>query len=230
MLVRKVTRAILATSALSFALVTQATQVAHAADAYAPPPASVDWSGVYVGAIAGYGWGDKDVYDTEEPDDQGSYNVDGFLGGLEAGANWQSDRLVLGVEGDFSFTGMEGDGLIDGDDPMATDIDYLATLTGRLGFAANQALFYVEGGGAWVGEDHAFGSIANGDYDTASGNRWGWVVGAGVEYALNDKWSAKIEYNYMDFGSHNVRFSDAGEDVTVDQQIQTVKLGVNFRF
>ncbi|HUQ34833.1 MAG TPA: outer membrane protein [Aestuariivirga sp.] len=219
MFIRKVTLAIVATTAMSFA------DVARAADLMEAPVEAFDWSGFYVGGIVGYGWGDKDVFDTEEPEDEGSYNVDGIFGGLEAGANWQSDRLVLGIEGDISWADIDGDGLIDGDDPIATEIDVLATLTGRLGMAWDRTLFYVEGGGAWVGEDHTFDVD-----DTESADRWGWVAGVGIEHAFNDNWSAKIEYNYMDFGSHNVRFSDADEDVTVDQDLHTIKVGLNYRF
>ena len=223
MFVRRVTLAILATTAVSFA------DVAYAADVSAPPAEAFNWSGPYVGAVAGYGWGDKDVFDTEEPVDSGSYNIDGFLAGIEAGANWQSDRLVLGIEGDISWADINGDGCIDcadnGGDLIATDINFLGTLTGRLGMAWDKSLFYVEGGGAWVDEDHTFEGT-----DTTSKDRFGWLVGAGMEYAINDRWSAKLEYNYMDFGSYNVRFSTAGEDVTFDQQVQTIKLGVNYRF
>ena len=53
-----------------------------------------------------------------------------------------------------------------------------------------------------------------------------------MEYAFNENWSSKLEYNYMDFGSYNVAFSDGAEteDLTFDQQVQTIKLGVNYRF
>ena len=198
------------------------------------PVSPVDWTGFYIGGLVGYGWGDKDVADAEEPDETGSYNVDGWLGGIEAGANWQSGRYVFGVEGDIAWTDINGGGLIDGDDPISTQIDFLATLTGRVGVAWQRALFYVEGGGAWVNEDHTLiGDINNppGVSDTISDNRFGGLLGVGVEYALRGNWSLKAEYNYLWFGSEQHAFEvDEPDFINIDQDLQTFKVGINFRF
>jgi len=67
-------------------------------------------------------------------------------------------------------------------------------------------------------------------------NPTGWLVGA--EWAFSDYWAARLEYDFYDFGSHNVAFSDTTSDtfsgavgvVNVKQTIQTVKLGLSFRF
>jgi outer membrane immunogenic protein len=136
---------------------------------------------------------------------------------------------VLGVEGDIAWADINGDGLIDNDDPISTEIDFLATLTGRIGVAWHRALFYVEGGGAWVSEDHTFQD--DGFIDTVSDDRFGGVLGVGVEYALTANWSLKAEYNYLFLGSDEFDFEvDGTETIEIDQDLQTFKVGVNYRF
>ena len=62
-----------------------------------------------------------------------------------------------------------------------------------------------------------------------SDTRVGWTAGASVEYAFAPQWSAKLEYNYMDFGSQNVSFTP-GTSTDIDQQIHAVKFGINYKF
>jgi len=205
---------------------------AYAADVYVPPPEApayvapeaFNWTGLYLGGVIGYGWGTKDVFDPAEPEDTGFYPVSGLLGGVEAGFNWQASHLVLGIEGDLTWAGISGNGLIDNDDPIATRINFLATLTGRLGLAWDQALLYLEGGAAWAHEVHTF------DTESVNQSATGWLLGIGAEYALDRHWSAKLEYNYINFGRFNVNFPVEDEDVTFDQKLHTIKLGVNYRF
>ena len=215
-------------------LVSGIATTAYAADLYVPAPEeqvyapteASTWTGFYFGGELGYGWGQKDVFDTEEPEDFGSYAISGWLAGAEAGANWQMDQFVLGIEGDVNWAGISGDGLIDGDDPISTDINLLATLTGRAGLAWDQLLFYVEGGIAWVNENHTW----NVDEEAVSYSGVGSVMGVGLAYAIDSNWSAKVEYNYMDFGAYEIEFPNAGEDVTFDQTVQTIKFGLNYKF
>ena len=229
MIAKRLTLSLLATAAMSFA------GVAYAADVYVPPPEEVfspapawSWTGLYIGGIVGYGWGHKDAFETEDPQDGGAYSVDGFLGGIEAGVNWQFNYLVLGIEGDLAWSGISGAGLIDNDDPIATDINFLATLTGRLGVAWDRLLLYLEGGGAWASEEHTF---TDGSSDTLSDHRFGGLIGIGAEYAFTNNWSVKLEYNYINFGSKTFEF-DVGdlEEIEIDQSMQTIKLGINYRF
>ena len=205
-----------------------------AADLYVPEPelvvdapaAPYDWTGFYVGVIVGYGWADKYAFDEE---DDGSYQVEGWLAGIEAGANWQTDMFVLGIEGDVSWTDMQGDGLIDNDDPIATQINFLATLTARAGVAWEQALFYVEAGGAWVSEEHTL--TDGGTSDTVSDDRVGGLLGIGLEYAVSENVSLKAEYNYIFLGSKEYEFDiDGGETIGIEQNLQTFKVGLNYRF
>jgi outer membrane immunogenic protein len=126
---------------------------------------AITWTGFYFGANLGASFNDS------ETDDDTA-----FLGGVHAGYNWQRHgNVVLGVEGDVDF---------------ADDIDYLASLRGRLGFAAGPTLFYATAGVAFLGVDDAFG-----DDDTLTG----WVAGLGLEHKVRENVSVGLEGLYYDF-------------------------------
>jgi outer membrane immunogenic protein len=123
----------------------------------------------------------------------------------------------------------------------------LVIATARLGYAWDRALFYVKTGGAWTRDSYDLacnsdvfainGCLAAQDL-TAKATRTGWVVGAGLEFGLTRSWSAKAEYNYLDFGSKNLTLSDNGSGLFgpvllplhVRETINEVKIGVNYRF
>jgi len=202
----------------------------------APPagalPVTYDWTGFYIGGHVGYGWADKDWRDAF------GLNIgnkaDGFLGGGQVGFNYQIQQFVLGVEGDFSWTGINGGTSTGGvvGAPLATtfntDVNWVSTLTGRLGVAFDRWLVYGKGGVAWANEDFST-NLYTLPGTTVSDTRWGWTAGAGVEYAFAPAWSAKLEYNYMDFGTKSVSFAP-GIATDIDQQIHAVKFGINYKF
>jgi outer membrane immunogenic protein len=138
---------------------------------------AITWTGFYFGAHLGGAFND---------DDNGGDDDDTvFLGGLHAGYNWQKpSNIVFGVEGDVSF---------------ADDIDYLASIRGRLGFTTGPTLFYATGGAAFLGVEDIFG-----DDDTLNG----WVVGLGAEHKLRENVSLGLEGLYYDF-SDDDDFDDA---------------------
>src|SRR5207237_8562688 len=122
-----------------------------------------------------------------------------------------------------------------------TRLNWLATLTGRLGIAFDRVLLYVKGGGAWVGEDQSETFAPGGGVATqvcsVSEPRPGWTVGGGVEYAFLGNWSAKAEYAYLDFGTRNLAFPNlvppapvgrAVDNWDIKQRIQEFKFGVNY--
>jgi outer membrane immunogenic protein len=144
---------------------------------------------------------------------------------------------VFGIEGDFSASDVSGCTRFN---TIAlagcTDVNWYATVTGRLGIAFDRSLLYVKGGAAFTDEDHFIVSTAAGGGTAStsiSNSRTGWTVGAGLEYALWDNWSAKIEYNFMDFGTDNRTMTGVAGGTTnfdIDQQVHVVKFGVNYRF
>jgi outer membrane immunogenic protein len=116
-------------------------------------------------------------------------------------------------------------------------------LTGRVGIAANNWLFYFKGGGAWANLDRSTQAVnpATGVVLTnASGSAdlSGWTVGGGFEWGFAPQWSAKVEYNYIDFGTtttnQNVTFSTAAVPNPlvrdVDLSLHVIKGGINYRF
>src|SRR5262245_19727161 len=215
----------------------------------APP---FTWTGFYFGVHVGGGWGTKEWGDGREfnisdpattitpvPGPLGSYDVNGFFGGGQVGFNLQAGWAVFGIEADASWADIKGSGICFPIQCRSTT-DTLGTITGRFGGAVDRALLYVKGGTAWMREKHtmSFG-VAPAVSASASDTKWGWVGGAGVEYAFAPNWSGKIEYNYLDFGKETLTFlfpalnppdHANGTDRGVRQILHTVKAGLNYRF
>lgn len=206
-----------------------------------------NWTGFYVGGVAGYGWGSNDWTRLDgsgggEGSANGtvrSFDTSGGLVGGQLGYNFQMNQLVFGVEGGMVWSGIKGgfSGTnANGPASWNTDGNWIGTLAGRIGFAANNVLFYGKGGVAWTNEDYnhpaTSGRGAPLDY-TGSDTRTGWLVGAGIEYGFSPNWTAKLEYNYMDFGSKNITLNDpTGRWVTFGMKdtVNIIEVGVNYRF
>jgi outer membrane immunogenic protein len=234
---RKVGLALAATTCL-----TVVASIASAADlrpAYkAPPPMAPpawSWTGFYIGAHIGSGWGTKEhetlvagigVFD-------GSHTVNGFIGGGQIGFNWQSGWAVWGVEADVSGSGIDGRGACAlGVFNCRTRVDVFGTIAGRLGVSIDRALVYIKGGGAWV-NDRYTASTVGGLSAELTDTRWGWMLGGGIEYAFGGAWSAKVEYNYMDFGTRNYVWATPvvfGTSTDIRQSLHAIKFGINYRF
>jgi outer membrane immunogenic protein len=202
-------------------------------------PVVYNWTGFYLGVHTGGLWGDKDwtaVSSTGIPLTVGSIGSHGFNGwivGGQVGFNWQFGSVVVGLEGQWSWTNADGNHICNGT-PSATcttDLNWIASAAARVGVAFDRLLIYVKGGAAWADDD--FTAAITGIGSVTSGHiRNGWMVGGGLEYGLTDHFSGKLEYNYMDLGDHEVVFvrGPASARVSVDQVLHVVKLGLNFRF
>ncbi len=202
----------------------------------APPPvyapAFYNWTGFYIGGHVGYGWADFSGQDPVTGAPTGSLNADGFLYGGQIGFNYQLGSWVLGIEGDASFGDIKYSQDLGGGDRAEIELEHIFTVAGRVGYAFDRWMIYAKGGGAWTQEKYNF--VVLGNTATGTVDRSGWLVGAGVEWAFAGNWSAKLEYNYMDFGSKLVTLTTTGGLVAapanVDLTVQTVKLGVNYKF
>jgi outer membrane immunogenic protein len=197
--------------------------------AYAPP--IYDWSGFYVGGHLGGGFADSSWRD---PFTGGHdhFNKGGFLGGAQAGYNAQFNWLVLGLEGDFSWTGINDHGKDSMGDMLTSDTHWTSTVTGRVGAAFDRLLVYGKGGLAIAQEHDTLKDLA---LNTSSVNltRTGWTAGAGLEYALNHNWAVRLEYDYLGFGSKQLNFNTpllGPVTPTASLNIQEVKAGVDFKF
>lgn len=206
----------------------------RAAPAYkaAPMAPAFSWTGFYVGAHVGGAWGNSEW--TFPGFFDASINTAGFIGGGQAGYNWQINQIVFGIEGDISGSTIRD--TVNGCFAVATQscttrVDWTALLTARLGYAFGQNLIYIKGGGAWAEFHYENPTPAIPDVFTASKTRDGWTIGAGWEYAFAPAWSAKIEYNYLDFGTNTLTFTGAtGAFVeNIKDEIHQVKVGVNYR-
>lgn len=191
---------------------------ASAAD-ISEPVGTFDWSGLYVGAHAGYAWGDVDVdYEGIE----GGGDMEGLIGGALVGYNIQRDQFVFGVEGDFGLGDVDGVGRAEPIETYTYDMSWNGHLRLRAGLAVDRMLFFVAGGLAMaehelgVEETYALGStqIAPSAIDEFSGQdsqtHVGFTIGGGLEYALTDSALLRIEYLYDDYGQAEYTYEGGG--------------------
>jgi outer membrane immunogenic protein len=213
------------------------------APAIAPP---YSWTGIYVGANVGYGWSklrpgtisffDPGVFGTIDGID---YSLKGVIGGGQAGFNYQFDNILLGIEGDFSGTGIDGSVTDSVHLYTATSkINWLATARGRAGVVMmERALIYATGGLAvadiktTLDDVYPAGIITT----TSSATYVGWTVGGGVEFALAPHWTVKAEYLYVDLGSKEYNFyerSGGWQRITGTAAVTAsiTRVGANFKF
>jgi outer membrane immunogenic protein len=223
-----------------------AADLAPRAPVQAPPaavPPNVGWNGFYVGVQGGGGWGSSNetyLGAANTPAFVGTQNYGtngGFVGGV-IGVNWQTGPAVFGVEGDYHWSGINGrSGIInvgppDIYDTYNTALRSFGDIKGRLGYAAGPALWFVSGGAAVGDIQHRYSPGLNPPSYEASDVRWGWTVGAGVEYMFTSKWSAKVEYDYLDFGSASpIQYTTEPIDRSEwKDTFHTVKVGLNYHF
>jgi outer membrane immunogenic protein len=216
---------LLLTGAAFAALMTSASAADLAARPYmkaAPLSPVYDWSGFYIGAHGGYAWSDSvTIGATGIGAVTGSTNdLKGGFGGGQVGYNWQiQPNWVFGIEADAAAANIHAD-LIPG--LASTKIDSLGSVTARLGYAANNWLFYAKGGFGWADNKVNVLGLSDSQFHT------GWTVGGGVEYGITRNWSIKGEYQYYDLGNETYFANTAG--LVLGATIHTVKGGVNYRF
>ena len=165
--------------------------------------------------------------------------TNGFLGGVQGGYNWQlAPWAVIGVEAQFSWTDLKGTSPCVLVLACSTDHDWITTLAGRFGVTYDRLLLYVKGGIAWSKVNYS-ASLNLGPISattSVSDTRTGPMFGAGLEYAFWGNWSAKIEYNYIDFRSEDYNFPVSVGPIhldfgtTIHERVHLIKAGLNYRF
>ncbi len=231
---------------------------------------AVTWSGFYLGINGGYASGDWKGDFTYQGAADAAFNpgkkisADGGFGGGQIGFNKQMNSILVGVEADIEGADLKGKSSFNNDNilfynghsPSFTKnvdsrLDYFGTLRGRFGYSFGSVLPYFTGGLAW-GHTHSDLTVYNnylnylGILSGPSGNgsvtedHLGWTIGAGVEYAVDTKWSVKAEYLYVDLGTENYRYAGmiaAGigggafntDGLRSDLNFNSVKVGLNYR-
>jgi outer membrane immunogenic protein len=227
------------------------------APVYVPPPFT--WTGFYVGLNAGGIWSQGSlstqviapgffgpILTTNFPAGHFGGSQTGFIGGGQAGYNWQTGSFVLGVETDFDWTSLSKNSSFIGPtfvDPFGFNdrftengsrkLDWLGTTRARVGFVAtpdNRLMIYGTGGVAYGGASNHLNIFdANNDwFFNGNGNnntRVGWTVGGGVEYAITNNITIKGEYLYYDLGStHNVTVPSPAASVFFPGSFTTAKI------
>jgi outer membrane immunogenic protein len=219
-----------------------ATVPALAADlaarpAYTKAPAYMapiyNWTGFYIGGhIGGAFEGNNSFIGTANNSNNGR-----FLGGIQGGADYQfAPNWVLGIEAEFSWLGSNnnsvaftgaGNGYV-----YTNNLRGLGSVTGRLGYTWGPALLYVKGGYAFADRNDSltFNAVPQ-PFALNSNHDNGFTVGAGLEYMFAQNWSAKVEYQYYNFGKTSfvtppvlTAFGSTRNDE------HTVKAGINYRF
>ena len=205
-----------------------ARPVYNKAPAYAAP--IYNWTGFYIGGHVGGAFSSDNNFNGLTT---GNNSNGRFLGGLQGGADYQfAPNWVLGVEGQYSWLSGNVGAVFPGAFAYNNNQRGLGSVTGRAGYTWGPGLLYVKGGYAYSdnNESVTLGGTPvpftiNGDH------RNGYTVGAGLEYMFAPSWSAKIEYQYYNFGKANfvtpVALAPFGSFTTDDH---TVKAGLNYRF
>lgn len=169
-----------------------------------------DWSGFYAGIQTGASWAKANATVTFGGfSGTGSQSTTGWNFGGYTGYNWQNGRFVFGPE-----LGLD----------TGKDMPFGASLRGRLGYLVTDRLL-AYGAGGWQFAHFNMSATGIGAW---SENRNGWNVGAGLEYALNQNWHARLEYVHADLGSKTTNVGAFG--VNTDIKSDTVRGGITYRF
>ena len=233
-----------------------------AAPAYAPPvyrPVIYDWTGIYGGINVGGGVLNDVVTNTTttallNAGTQTKLSPFAVVGGAQAGFNIEFAPFVIGAEGTFDWSDISGTQVTPSLQPTISENStstpkWYATATAKAGFAANDFLFYAKGGAAWMNV-HYIQSVAGGivqSTQSITDTRSGFTVGGGVEFGMTENLSARLEYDFLDFGTktynfNNLGFNTAGAAVgtpltpvgaapmSIKSVTQLITVGLNYRF
>src|SRR5499426_4037905 len=201
--------------------------VAHAADMPTKaPPAPVpvppyNWSGFYVGANVGGAWTSGNL---NIPNNSFYGGLTEFIGGVQAGYNFQIGHLLLGVEGEFDGATFSHPAL---PTPTLGSVSqhWISTAAGRVGLVEDRWLLYAKVGGGWAHSNAIlnFPGVSWSGSNTSSG----WLVGAGVEYGFKSHWTVRLEYDFLALANWT---SPTVPSIQLNRDVQMVKFGVNYKF
>ncbi|RUZ73177.1 porin family protein [Mesorhizobium sp. M7A.F.Ca.US.006.01.1.1] len=209
-----------------------------------PVASTYDWSGLYAGVDIGYAAGNSNLFIAGgglggATDLNVSTDPNGFIGGVHIGANYQMENsFVIGAEADIAYGNIDGLTALDAGGGGVTtllksELKWQGSARLRAGYAFDRTLPYITAGVAAAKYEliavSAGGPAA--EVTLHSDSHVGWTVGAGIEHAFTDKWIARAEYRYSDFGSQDLSVA-AGlpTETHVDLQTQDIRVGLSYKF
>lgn len=187
------------------------------------------WQGFYIGSHSGLATGQTTGDVTFARTD---FDMSGALYGVQLGYNVQHGSTVFGIEGNWSHSTLQGNTACVIVLDCKRDVDWVASVVGRLGMSVNRSLLYSMVGVAWA-DVNTNVSILGTSFLSGGETHVGWVAGFGFEHAFTDRISTRIEYAHYDFGSETHNLSPVGGGASlpdkVDLKMDTIRLGVNIR-
>jgi outer membrane immunogenic protein len=210
------------------------------APAPAPIAAIYDWTGFYIGINGGGGSAHtcwdlvSDVFG-DLPGAEGCHNATGGTFGGQIGYRWQAANWVFGIEGQGNWADFSGSNtsLLFAPDFNRSRIDGFGLITGQIGYAWNNVLFYVKGGAAVTGNKFEAFDGAGTLLASVNTTRWGGTVGLGLEFGFSPNWSLGVEYDHLFMGSRDLNLTAAGllfEDEHISQDVDIALVRLNYRF
>ena len=204
-------------------------------------PAPYSWSGFYLGIEGGGSWADTRHTNALNGIHSGDVGISGGLLGGTYGYNVQLGSWVFGLEGDFSWSGINktfDDSVPDQffctvpESPLkcVTNLRWFGTNRARIGYAWDRLLVY---GTAGVAFGKIEGTLVNAPFLVSSGDNTGagFIFGGGVEWAFAPAWSVKAEYLHTDLGNQTTYtvITTIPENVSLTN-INIVRVGINYHF
>lgn len=186
-----------------------------AAPVYMPP--AFTWTGFYVGANAGYAWGNVNTNGFTLTN---TGDLDGFVGGAQVGYNYQMGQFVVGLEADIQGADLSTGNTLGG---LRVKTDYFGTVRARVGVAFDRFMPYVTGGWAYGNVKTSIPALA---FSSDASHTGGWALGGGLEYAVTNNIVAGVEYLYVDLGDK--RILNTGTKVGTDFSVVRARLSYKF--
>src|SRR5271165_4552970 len=218
---------------------------------YTKAPAMIavvyDWSGFYIGLNGGGGWSHNCWTNTSTfgvptapTVSEGCHDASGGIVGGQVGYRWQAANWVFGVEGQGDWADFKGSNTTLPSGPLSSasptrPIDAVGLITGQVGYAWNNVLWYVKGGAAVTHNTFSGFITATGTpLDSADQTRWGGAVGTGVEIGFAPNWTVDVEYDHLFKGTDTITLTTPAATVSrtdsIKQDIDMATVRVNYRF
>ena len=191
------------------------------------PVSAYNWTGWYLGVQGGYDWNHASTF-------SGGFtypaNENGLSAGVYGGYNWQpAGNWVFGVDTSINYDWARGSATSGGLLPSANSAGptWKGLFRGRVGYAWDRFLVYGTAGGAIAG----YSASTVGPPGSGSATPFGWTVGGGIEVAMTQRWTARLDYSYQNYGTFNAKGSGTfAGGVPVSLTGSTLMAGIAYKF